>query len=68
MKNSQEKLETAYNIMAEVDTMLHTLKTTDGRLDPAHLEHMCDIICRRQSSAQTLVGEVSGSLPADQAA
>ena len=68
MKNPQAKLETAYNILGEVETMLQTLKRTQGQLDPGRLEHMCEIICRRQSSAQVLVGEVSGSMIVEKAA
>ena len=37
MKNPQDKLETAYNILGEVETMLHTLKSTQGQLDPGRL-------------------------------
>ena len=68
MKSPQDKLETAYNILGEVETMLHTLKSTQGQLEPSRLEHMCEIICRRQSSALMLVGEVSGNLIVDEAA
>ncbi|MCH8100644.1 MAG: hypothetical protein IIB74_09425, partial [Proteobacteria bacterium] len=59
MKSSQDKLETAYNILGEVETMLHTLKSTQGQLEPSRLEHMCEIICRRQSSPLNNGGYVS---------